>query len=175
MSLRRIALHTAPRKVEMMMTPMIDIVFQLLIFFLLTFKIVVPEGDFQVKLPQAAPPQQRPIEEPPTTIHVKLTAGDASELARVQVGNVELQPPFESALRRKIMTLTSLVGPGTAGPGIAAEPEVELDCDYHLHYEHTMMAITAVSGYVTPEKNIVKLIETIKFAPPEKSTHLRGG
>jgi biopolymer transport protein ExbD len=35
-----------PNKVELNMTPMIDIVFQLLIFFIMSFKIAAQEGDF---------------------------------------------------------------------------------------------------------------------------------
>src|SRR5438034_7818661 len=38
-------------KVEQQMTPMIDIVFQLLTFFVMTFKIASEEGDFNVKMP----------------------------------------------------------------------------------------------------------------------------
>jgi biopolymer transport protein ExbD len=50
-------------KVEIPMTPMIDIVFQLLVFFIMTFKIVSQEGDFNIKMPLAAmsegpPPRQ---------------------------------------------------------------------------------------------------------------------
>src|SRR5688572_2642004 len=41
-------------KIELQMTPMIDIVFQLNIFFLLTFKIVLPEGDFNIRMPSEA-------------------------------------------------------------------------------------------------------------------------
>ena len=33
------------------MTPMIDVVFQLLAFFVLTFRIVSPEGEFGVTMP----------------------------------------------------------------------------------------------------------------------------
>ena len=33
-------------------------------------------------------------------------------------------------------------------PSARADAEVELDCDYNLHYEHVIEAITAVSGYV---------------------------
>ncbi len=33
-------------------------------------------------------------------------------------------------------------------PSAKADAEVELDCDYNLHYEHVIDAITAVSGYV---------------------------
>ena len=49
-------------KIELQMTPMIDIVFQLLVFFIMTFKIVAMEGDFNIRMPaaapQAAPPDQ---------------------------------------------------------------------------------------------------------------------
>ena len=38
-------------KLETNMSAMIDIVFQLLIFFMLTLKIVEPEGDFNVNMP----------------------------------------------------------------------------------------------------------------------------
>ena len=37
-----------PEKLETNMSAMIDVVFQLLIFFMLTLKIVEPEGDFTI-------------------------------------------------------------------------------------------------------------------------------
>ena len=43
------------RRIQLQMTPMIDIVFQLLVFFIMTFKIVAQEGDFNIKMPLAAP------------------------------------------------------------------------------------------------------------------------
>jgi biopolymer transport protein ExbD len=46
-------------KVEIPMTPMIDIVFQLLVFFIMTFKIVSQEGDFNIKMPLAAPSERQ--------------------------------------------------------------------------------------------------------------------
>ncbi|MEK6237543.1 MAG: biopolymer transporter ExbD, partial [Planctomycetales bacterium] len=50
-------------KVELQMTPMIDIVFQLLVFFVMTFKIVSQEGDFDIKMPLAAPSEGTPDED----------------------------------------------------------------------------------------------------------------
>ena len=38
-------------KIETQMAPMIDVVFQLLIFFMLTLKILAPEGDFNINMP----------------------------------------------------------------------------------------------------------------------------
>ena len=37
---------------------MIDVVFQLLIFFMLTLKIIEPEGDFNINMPLGAPSEQ---------------------------------------------------------------------------------------------------------------------
>ena len=69
-------------KIELQMTPMIDIVFQLNIFFLFTFKIILPEGDFNIHMPSAAaalrfayvPPIMLPL--PPS---MTATAGDEGE------------------------------------------------------------------------------------------------
>jgi biopolymer transport protein ExbD len=47
--------HTDHREqVSLQMTPMIDIVFQLMVFFVFTFKIALPEGDFNVRMPAQA-------------------------------------------------------------------------------------------------------------------------
>ena len=43
-----------PEELKLNMTAMIDIVFQLLVFFVMTFKVVAMEGDFNIKMPLAA-------------------------------------------------------------------------------------------------------------------------
>src|SRR5690606_41863385 len=45
-------------KIEAQMAPMIDVVFQLLIFFMLTLKILAPEGDFNINMPLGQAAQQ---------------------------------------------------------------------------------------------------------------------
>ncbi|MFP6658896.1 MAG: biopolymer transporter ExbD, partial [Pirellulales bacterium] len=59
-------------KVELQMTPMIDIVFQLLVFFILTFKVVAQEGDFDIRMPVMGAPQEQLEEAEKTTLHVRL-------------------------------------------------------------------------------------------------------
>src|SRR3990170_3809706 len=61
-------------KVPIDMTPMIDIVFQLLTFFIMTLKIVAQEGDFNIKMPLSAPRQGQPEEQIPP-IKIRLVAG----------------------------------------------------------------------------------------------------
>ena len=38
-------------KIDINMTPMIDVVFQLMSFFMCSLKIVAPEGDFDIRMP----------------------------------------------------------------------------------------------------------------------------
>ena len=68
-------------KIELMMTPMIDVVFQLLTFFIMSFKIVAPEGDFFIKMPLAAPSAGVPSDLQLPPIKVRMTAGPGGELA----------------------------------------------------------------------------------------------
>jgi biopolymer transport protein ExbD len=149
-------------KIELQMTPMIDIVFLLLIFFIMSFKIVSLEGDFNIKMPIAAPSEALPIE-PLPPIRIQLTAGGDGRIAGIRMG----ERSFESfdALHEEII---AIVGTDTGPDSIAGRTEVELDCDYDLHYEHAIQAVTAVSGDVDPAGHVVKLIDKIKFAPPEQ-------
>jgi biopolymer transport protein ExbD len=148
-------------KLELMMTPMIDIVFQLLIFFTLTFKFAAPEGNFSIKMPLVAMSagEAETPELPP--IKVRLTAGDGGRLSSIVMGN---RPVADfQALRAEVR---AIIG-DAPGPGAMETTEVEFDCDYQLKYEYVIAAITAVSGYVDPETGqIQKIVEKINFAPP---------
>jgi len=155
-------------KVELQMTPMIDIVFLLLIFFIMTFKIVAPEGDFNMKMPLAAPSAgDAPLDLPPIT--VRLMADSEGQLSSVQMGSNVLGGDRQEAFAELHRNIRMIVG-DDAGPGSVAEnTEVELDCDYNLRFEYVIDAISALSGYVVDEgdrRSIVPLIEKIKFAPP---------
>ena len=65
----RVPVQARRSRLQMNMTPMIDVVFQLLVFFIMTFKIVALEGDFNVRMPLASevPPEQT-MEDVPTLI-----------------------------------------------------------------------------------------------------------
>ncbi len=160
MKLRRTASPVSDR-VEIMMTPMIDIVFLLLIFFLFSFKIVAVEGDFNIRMPAAG--SGAPNAEAQLPIRVRLTADEAGNLTGIEMADRRL--PNFAALHGEVMDIVgSDAGPNSA----AANTEAELDCDYNLKYQYVIRAITAISGYVTPEGHIVKLIQKIKFSPPKK-------
>ena len=149
-------------KVEVQMTPMIDIVFQLLVFFIMTFKIVSQEGDFNIKMPLAAPSEGLPPEDLLPPMKVRLIASSSGELAQIKLNDDSFNVSFD----RLHDFIIGLIG-DERGPGSIQETaEIELDCDYNLKYEYVIQAVTAVSGYVDADGNIVKLIEKIKFSPP---------
>ena len=154
--------------VELQMTPMIDIVFQLLVFFVMTFKIAMPEGDFNVKMPLAAPSEGIPEPDQLPPIKVRLTARSNGRISQIRFGNRVLQTDGKPDFRLLREAVKDVLGE-EPGPATRESTEVELDCDYHLRYEYVIEAITQVSGYVDPEDGrIKKVIEKIKFAPPRR-------
>ena len=147
------------------MTPMIDIVFQLNIFFLFTFKIVLPEGDFNIRMPSAA--AARADRDQRVAAH---DAGDEGRprrrAGRPAAGRplVRQRPDAFAQLHQQIRGMVNDAG----GPGTARDLEVEIDADYDLNYEYVMRAITAITGYIENGEPH-KLIERVKFTPPKKS------
>ena len=158
----RVRNTTTNEKIELQMTPMIDIVFQLLIFFIMTFKIVSLEGDFNIKMPAAAPSAGTPDEDQLPPITLRLTANPDGELSGILV-NDQRFPSFQDLH----LYIIDLVGED-AGPDSGLEgAEIEIDCDPNLKYINVVEAMTAVTGHVTEDGTIIKLIEKIKFTPPE--------
>jgi biopolymer transport protein ExbD len=150
--------------IELDMTAMIDIVFQLLVFFVMTFKIVLPEGDFNIRMP--SPASSAPTEPPEVpTLTLRMTANEEGKLSSLKLGDISFTDDENAAafdkLRGHIIGLVNDEG----GPGTASEREVELQCDFDLDYENVINAITAISGYIKDGQRY-KLIEKIRFAPP---------
>ena len=150
-----------PDKIAIDMTPMIDCVFQLITFFMLTIKTVIPEGDFDIKMP-LGPSAGAVPEDPPVVVRVKMTAGPDGSLSGITM-NGGAVGDFD-ALRQKIVGIVGV----NAGPGGAQNTEVELDCDYRLKYINVVKAITAVSGVPQADGTVVELVKKIKFTPPKK-------
>lgn len=149
-------------KVAIDMTPMIDVVFQLLAFFCMTLKIVAEEGDFNIKMPLAAPRAGTPDPNQLPPMKLRMRADRNGNLVEMILN----EQPFSGPTRFQQLHnhIAGLVGDGS----MAASAEVELDCDYGLKYENVIAAITAVSGDVSPEGQVIKLVEKIKFSPPRK-------
>ncbi len=72
---------------KLQMTPMIDIVFQLLIFFFVVTRFRIPEGELEAYLPQeAGPPDQLTVAEIEPEIRVTI---------RTRGGDPEAEPTYE--------------------------------------------------------------------------------
>ncbi len=119
---------------EIAMTPMIDVVFQLLIFFLMTFKPIVFEGQFTINMaPAGSAVPTESLTLPPLV--VQLAADDEGNLAGIALGNTAL-PSFDH-LRRDVAMLVS--------GGLAEEVEAEIRADARLKYEHIVGAVNALT------------------------------
>ncbi len=153
---------TKADKIEAQMAPMIDVVFQLLIFFMLTLKIVEPEGDFSINMPIGAPTEQS-SELPLPDLKVRLIADANGNLAELRFGNRSLGNGPEAFQRLNDAILKITGGTGEK----ASEQQCEINADYNLKYEYGVQAIGACTGRVQDGK-LVRFIEKIKFAPVKK-------
>ena len=150
-------------KVHMDMTPMIDIVFLLLVFFILTLKIVSAEGDFNIKMPLSTAASPEIDDPPPVSILLFLKADSKGGLTHVKAGERNFDGTA-SGLNGLRSFLRQQLGPG--GTPAAAVTEVELACDYHLKYRNVIAVITACTGYVE-NGQVLRMVEKIKFRPPQ--------
>lgn len=149
-------------KVAVDMTPMIDVVFQLMSFFMCTLNVVIPEGDFDIRMPLGPSAAAAPDDDMVPPIRVKMAAGGDGSLASMTMNGSPVRDFGD--LRTKVV---GIVGTATGPNSLAENTEVELDCDYGLAYENVVQAITAVSGFVQ-EGQVVELIKKIKFTPVKK-------
>ena len=131
------------------MTPMIDLVFLLLTFFVLTFRIIIPEGDFNIQMSPMG--QAQPVEVDTDSVLVRLTADPDGVLSAIQLNGEDIDN-FD--LLRQRVSAIALTKP---------DLEVVLCPDDHLHYEYFIWAYTAVKGEFH-EGQIRQISNSIKFA-----------
>ena len=79
---------TETEEIKLNMTSMIDIVFQLLVFFVMTFNPVEYEGDFSVKMPLNSDTPTDVIDDIPDVISVRLVADLDGSLSNITVDDV---------------------------------------------------------------------------------------
>ena len=152
-------------KIEIPMSPMIDVVFQLLIFFMLTLKIVEPEGDFNINMPIGAPSQASTDIALPD-IKVCLKPNPDGQLASLELGRTSLGNDARAfdRLNNEILRII-----GRPNNPLHKDTEVEIEADYNLHYGYVIQAVSACTGRIDPNsKQLVRYIEKIKFAPPKR-------
>ncbi|MDO4574805.1 MAG: biopolymer transporter ExbD [Planctomycetia bacterium] len=144
------------------MTPMIDMVFQLLIFFILTLKIVASEGDFNIKMPLSSAATNDESAEEITSILIRLRANGSGNLDTIQIADRTFPGSPEGINSLRSFIRSQLAAGGSAA---ASQTEIELDCDYQLKYRNVILVISACTGYIE-KGEIVRLAEKIKFRAP---------
>lgn len=158
----RIPRGAAATKIPIDMTPMIDVVFQLLIFFMLTLKISADEGDFSINMP--IEPSGKAANSDVPELKVRLTAKGDGSLESVALNGESLgadEAAFEELNRRVLAAI------GRPGGPLSKEIEAELDPDYELRYAEVVRAMTAVTGRVDPAtKQVRRFVEKVKIARP---------
>jgi biopolymer transport protein ExbD len=168
-------------EVKLEMTPMIDVVFQLLVFFIFTFKITAEEGDFSIIMPAAAAMPTMTTDVLEDLLVVRLTSGEDRYVDSIHVSfgteertfagvsspNADERQPAFNSLHNFVL---GVVGQGSADPAAAPAIEAELEIDYDLRYEDAIAAIEAISGYRRDDGQIITLIEKIRFRNPGEAT-----
>jgi len=77
-------------KIALDMTPMIDVVFQLLIFFMCTLKVIEPEGDFDISMPLGAPSASTVTDAELPPFKVRMEADGAGDLRALYFNGTNL-------------------------------------------------------------------------------------
>ncbi|REJ68377.1 MAG: biopolymer transporter ExbD [Planctomycetota bacterium] len=175
MTIRR---RASADKFELQVTPMIDIVFQLLVFFLLTFQISQAEGDFQLLMPRGSEKPRERIDVVPLLLNLRLHADAEGRLSAAFLNGERLGAEGESPLTALHRRVRQLYAGRENERGARRELEpgpsvVEIHADFELNYVHTIDAITAVRGYlrdVDGQAEIVTLIEQIRFGDPRRTS-----
>lgn len=148
------------------MTPMIDMVFQLLIFFILTLNIVDPEGDFYLRLPKPGSAQAAQNDMMTKPLRITLVSNSEGDLTRVFVGDKACKmktstDPEESDVRARIrQAMGNAAGPkedfeielGWGGPGRDT-----------LKYRYVLKMVGICTGEREPDGTVKTLVEKIKF------------
>lgn len=156
--------NAANAKMEMQMSSMIDVVFQLLIFFMLTLKIVEAEGDFDINMPLGKPDTASQIDADLPIMKVRMLATANGDLADLKFNNQSLGagPQAFGILNQRIGKAIERLK--AAGPSNVEKQEVEIDPDYNLDYRFIIEAISRCSGTLE-DGTVVPYIRRIKFAP----------
>lgn len=134
------------------MSSMIDIVFLLLVFFIMTFRITPQEADFAMQPAEAVGSAAKA----PTTnlpLVLKLDATPGGALGDMSL-NGERVATFDE-LRSKLIGLET--------DGGLQDVVMTLDCDSHLKYEHVIAALDHVTAYRDAAGQRQPLVASTRF------------
>ncbi|MFM7039485.1 MAG: ExbD/TolR family protein [Planctomycetaceae bacterium] len=154
-----------PSKIMLDMTPMIDVVFQLMIFFMCTLKVLEPEGDFDISMPLGAPSASTVNDAELPPFKVRMQADASGALQTLSFNGQSLGAGDQAFARLNSEVFRAITALQAIGKEQQEKQEVEIDPDYNLDYRHVINAIGACSGRLGPNGVPVRYISRIKFAP----------
>jgi biopolymer transport protein ExbD len=142
--------NSVPDRGQSHLTAMIDVVFLLLVFFVMTFRVVVSEGDFCVRAPAAKSGSETVDMTFEVPIQIELKAGPAGQLTGISVDGVAVGGVEElaNALRGRLQLQDDSI----------ADHAAIIRCDQALRYEHTIQVLAIVHG-----SHAEPLIENIRL------------
>lgn len=157
--------HGSLEKIRLDTTPLINVVFLLVIFYMCTLKVSGPEGDFSFSMPLEAPSASAVTAAELPPYKVRLVAGDNGELISVLFNGSDLGNGQEAFAKLNSEVFRAITALNEIGPGQQEEQEVEIDSDYNLHYHYVIKAIGSCSGGLGQNGLPIRYISQINFAP----------
>ncbi|HEY4258555.1 MAG TPA: biopolymer transporter ExbD [Schlesneria sp.] len=155
----------APQKFVIPLAPMINVIFLLLVFSMLSMKIVSPEANFDINLPVTAPSHALSHANG-HDIKVGLESDRDGNLTQLTLGGTNLGND-EAAFDRLNKEILLLIG--RPGHPQTKDIEVEIDADYECQYQYVVKAISRCTGKFDPQTHqVARYVEKIKFAPPHR-------
>lgn len=148
------------------MTPMIDMVFQLLIFFILTLNIVDPEGDFNLRLPKPGSAQASENDIVSTPLRITMVSDTEGHLTGAFIGEKRCKmktttDPDEADVRARVRAAMG------DSAGAAEDFSIELGWGGPgrdtLRYRYVLKMIGICTGERQPDGTVKTLVEKIKF------------
>jgi biopolymer transport protein ExbD len=155
---------------EFNMTPMIDVTFQLIIFFILAgqmasqdIKALIPPKPFHSEASEALQPEQRVIVNIVSKASDDANADDidARDASIWYVGSANLPEPVEIAAdptNRQELFETLEAAYGAAPPDLQEEFTIEIRCDHRIQYRSVETVLMAAGEAGIPKMAITALV-----------------
>ena len=162
----KFSLSKAPSIIRLRLVPLIDVMFLLLMFFVLNLRVTTPESRFTANLPEGPPSSATDPVASLSDIKVGLRSDREGRLTQLTLGSKNLgndEVAFER-LSREILRII-----GRPGHPLRRDIEVELDADFETQHRYVVKAVSVCTGRFDPQtQQLARYVEKIKFAPPHK-------
>lgn len=155
-----------PSIIRLPLVPLFDVMFLLLMFFMLNLKGLSSARHFTVNLPAGPPAPASASAANLSDIRVGLRSDREGRLTQLTLGSTNLGSD-DAAFDRLNREILQIIG--RPGNPLTRDVEVEIDADYETQHRYVVKAISTCTGRMDPQtRQIARYVEKIKFAPPHK-------